>query len=137
MSKVAIFAAYQSFREFVNPIFLQWLSSTNCYFSTEYKNANRHLFPKWEETTVIARQTSALSPCLPLPLPCPPISLSNDLSRRQCWLSVSLFPFLLRTIGQLSENHTPFSVGARSIPLYTHKSFHSGLSGKGNLYLEY
>lgn len=41
------------------------LSSTNCYFITERKNASHRFFPKWKETIVISLQTSSLSPCLP------------------------------------------------------------------------
>lgn len=44
---------------------LMSLSSTNCYFITECKNANHHFFPKWKEMIVISLQTSSLSPCLP------------------------------------------------------------------------
>lgn len=49
-----------------------------------------------------------LLPTYPLPTVCPPFSLWNKISWSQCWPSISLSPFLLRTIRQLTKSHTPF-----------------------------
>lgn len=114
---------------------LLWLSSTHSYFITEYKNANHRLFLKVERNDYDLNPDFLFLPAYLLPIFCPLISLLNNLSQHQCWLSIPIFLFLLRTIS--SQSYTPFSVVAHSIPLYPCKSFHSALSGKGNLYLEY
>lgn len=85
---------------------LLWLSSTHSYFITEYKNANHCLFLKVERNDCDLNPDFFFLPAYLLPIFCPPISLLNNLSQHQCWLSIPIFLFLLRTIRQLSELHS-------------------------------